>query len=421
MSHFAIRTQNLSKLYRIGAPQERYPTIRESIARMAGRPVQAMRAAVRGQAGRGRRRTESFSALKDVSFSIAPGEVVGVVGRNGAGKSTLLKILSRITEPSSGVVEIRGRVGSLLEVGTGFHQELTGRENIYLNGAILGMKRAETDRKFDEIVDFAEVGPFIDTPVKHYSSGMHLRLAFSVAAHLEPEILLVDEVLAVGDLAFQRKCLGKMENVAAHGRTVLFVSHNLGVVKELCHTSIVLDHGALTFRGPVVAGLAHYSQSLLEQPAAERSDSTHWWGLSVNGRPGGLDATAPNHQPMIVDAFLDLRDDVESGRLIFLMHDAFGNLVVHRRIYSRQLGTKTVRQGRYRVSINCPPLWLSPGVYTVFLKFFGTRRTGEEIRHLSERAIVDVSGDGDGIGQASMAPALEWSMEPETVAVFAER
>jgi lipopolysaccharide transport system ATP-binding protein len=421
MSLFAIRTTNLSKVYRIGAPQERYPTIRESMARAAGRPLQAVRALMNGQSRQRSRRTESFTALKDVSFSIAPGEVVGVVGRNGAGKSTLLKILSRITEPSSGVAEIRGRVGSLLEVGTGFHQELTGRENIYLNGAILGMKRAETDRKFDEIVEFAEVGPFIDTPVKHYSSGMHLRLAFSVAAHLEPEILLVDEVLAVGDLAFQRKCLGKMEHVAAHGRTVLFVSHNLGVVKELCHTSIVLDHGQLTFRGPVVAGLAHYSQSLLEPSASAASESTRWFGLAINGRPGGVDATVANHQPMHVDAFLDLREDVDTGRLIFLMHDAFGNLVVHRRVYTRELGARGISQGRYRVSLTCPPLWLAPGVYTVFFKFFGTHRSGEEIRHVSERAIVDVAGDSDGIGQASLAPNLAWSMEPESAAIFAER
>ncbi len=421
MSNFAIRAEGLSKEYRIGATQERYPTIRESLSNAAARPLEALRSIARGGGSLRRARTERFAALTDVSFSIAPGEVVGVVGRNGAGKSTLLKILSRITEPSAGWAEIRGRVGSLLEVGTGFHQELTGRENIYLNGAILGMKRAETDRKFDEIVAFAEVGPFIDTPVKHYSSGMHLRLAFSVAAHLEPEILLVDEVLAVGDLAFQRKCLGKMENVASHGRTVLFVSHNLGVVKELCHSSIVLNHGSLAFRGPVVDGLAYYSHSLVEHPAASPSGSTRWWDVSVNGRQEGLGGAVPNHRPMTVQAWLDLRDDFQSGRFIFLMHDSSGNLVVHRPIRSRDLGEKAIDRGRYRVSLECPPTWLAPGVYTVFLKFFGTTRAGEDQRHVSERAIVDVTGDSDGIGQASLAPRLEWTMRAESVAAFAER
>src|SRR5262249_43592020 len=191
---------------------------------------------------------EEFWALKDVSFEVKRGEVVGIIGRNGAGKSTLLKVLSRVTEPSTGRVTIKGRVASLLEVGTGFHQELTGRENIYLNGAILGMTRAEIRRKFDEIVAFAEVEKFLDTPVKRYSSGMYVRLAFAVAAHLDPEILIVDEVLAVGDAEFQRKCLGKMGEVARGGRTVLFVSHNLPAVTNLCNDLITLAHGNIVFR-----------------------------------------------------------------------------------------------------------------------------------------------------------------------------
>ena len=198
-----------------------------------------------GSGCRWRTGARSIWALKDVSFDINRGEVVGIIGRNGAGKSTLLKILSEITEPTEGRVEIHGRVGSLLEVGTGFHPELTGRENVYLNGAILGMKRAEIERKFDEIVAFAEVEKFIDTPVKHYSSGMYLRLAFAVAAHLEPEILIVDEVLAVGDAAFQKKCLGKMAGVAKEGRTVLFVSHNMPAITRLCERAILLDEGRL--------------------------------------------------------------------------------------------------------------------------------------------------------------------------------
>ncbi|MQA29579.1 MAG: ATP-binding cassette domain-containing protein, partial [Luteitalea sp.] len=300
MSDVAITAADLSKRYHIGALHERYPTIRAKLANAAAGPFRALRD--RRQGGSRRPAKDVFWALKGVSFDIRRGEVVGVIGRNGAGKSTLLKILSRITEPTGGHAEIRGRVGSLLEVGTGFHQELSGRENIYLNGAILGMKRAETDRKFDQIVDFAEVGPFIDTPVKHYSSGMHLRLAFSVAAHLEPDILLVDEVLAVGDQAFQRKCLGKMETVAAHGRTVLFVSHNLGAVKELCDTSIVLEQGAMVFRGPVVDGLSHYSRSLHENPASTPEGSTRWWSLSVNGRAHGLGCRIDSHAPFEIDA-----------------------------------------------------------------------------------------------------------------------
>ncbi len=202
-----------------------------------------------------------FWALKDVSFEIKQGEVVGIIGRNGAGKSTLLKILSRITEPTEGYAEIRGRVGALLEVGTGFHPELTGRENIYLNGSILGMKRREIAKKFDEIVDFAEVEKFIDTPVKHYSSGMYVRLAFAVAAHLEPEILIVDEVLAVGDASFQKKCLGKMGNVAKKGRTVLFVSHNMGAVKSLCKSAILLAAGQITTTGETEAIIDSYLNS----------------------------------------------------------------------------------------------------------------------------------------------------------------
>src|SRR3989442_790376 len=202
--------------------------------------------------------SDAFWALRDVSFEVRQGEALGVIGRNGAGKSTLLKILSRITEPTAGSVTLHGRVGSLLEIGTGFHSELTGRENIFLNGAVLGMRRAEIQRKFDEIVAFAEVERFLDTPVKHYSTGMYLRLAFAVAAHLEPEILLVDEVLAVGDAAFQKKCLGKMGDITEKGRTVIFVSHNMGAVASLCQTGLVLDAGRIRFAGPFTEAAQPY-------------------------------------------------------------------------------------------------------------------------------------------------------------------
>ena len=258
MSAVAIRCEGLGKRYRIG-PRERYYALRDTLAGAMYAPFRGLSRLVNPRsAGNHPQSNNTIWALKDVSFEIKQGEVVGIIGRNGAGKSTLLKILSRITEPTEGTAEIHGRVGSLLEVGTGFHPELTGRENIYLNGAILGMRKAEIGRKFDEIVAFAEVEKFMDTPVKHYSSGMYMRLAFAVAAHLEPEILLVDEVLAVGDVAFQKKCLGKMENVAKEGRTVLFVSHNMAAVSQLCPTAILLENAKLKASGKVDVVVSQY-------------------------------------------------------------------------------------------------------------------------------------------------------------------
>jgi lipopolysaccharide transport system ATP-binding protein len=246
MADVAIRIRGLGKRYKIGRTRP-YRTVRESIVEAVIGSVRRRRTGLSADADAGTEQT--FWALKDLSLEVNRGEVVGVIGRNGAGKSTLLKILSRITEPTEGNVEIRGRVGSLLEVGTGFHPELTGRENIYLNGAILGMRRQEIRTRFDEIVAFSEIAEFLDTPVKHYSTGMHMRLAFAVAAHLEPEILLVDEVLAVGDSAFQRKCLGKMGDVARQGRTVVFVSHQLAAIQSLCSRAALLEHGRLTTQG----------------------------------------------------------------------------------------------------------------------------------------------------------------------------
>jgi lipopolysaccharide transport system ATP-binding protein len=235
-----IQVRGLGKRYQIGAAQASYATLRETVMNVVRSPFSAFRSGTK---------SESLWALRDVSFEVMPGDVVGVIGRNGAGKSTLLKVLSQITEPTTGEVDLYGRIASLLEVGTGFHPELTGRENVYLNGAILGMRKREIDRKFDEIVAFSEVEQFLDTPVKRYSSGMYVRLAFAVAAHLEPEILVVDEVLAVGDVAFQRKCLGKMSDVASQGRTVLFVSHNMPAVKSLCRRAMLLQEGRLVLDG----------------------------------------------------------------------------------------------------------------------------------------------------------------------------
>jgi lipopolysaccharide transport system ATP-binding protein len=263
MSDIVIRAESLSKRYRIGE-RERYVALRDILARAVSAPTRLFRARKpslpNGDA-------THIWALKDVSFEVRQGEVVGMIGRNGAGKTTLLKILARVTRPTEGCARVRGRVGSLLEVGTGFHPELTGRENVYLSGAILGMTKAEIQRNFDDIIAFSEVEKFIDTPLKHYSSGMQMRLAFAVAAHLEPEILLVDEVLAVGDLEFQRKCLGKMGDVARTGRTVLFVSHNMGAVARLCPRTIWLEAGRIVRDAPSSGVLAEYQSKHLKRSA----------------------------------------------------------------------------------------------------------------------------------------------------------
>jgi lipopolysaccharide transport system ATP-binding protein len=257
MSDVAIRVDGIGKEYRLGQIQTS-ATLRDAIAGAYSRAAHALRPGGNGGGSAHPHRREKIWALRDVSFDVARGEVVGIVGRNGAGKTTMLKILSRITAPTEGQVTMKGRVGSLLEVGTGFNPELSGRENIFLNGAILGMKRAEIQRKFDEIVEFSGVGRFLDTPVKRYSTGMGVRLAFSVAAHLETEIILVDEVLSVGDVEFQRKCLGKMEDVTSEGRTVLFVSHNLTAVRRLCTRAVLLKAGQVEADGPTEAVLATY-------------------------------------------------------------------------------------------------------------------------------------------------------------------
>lgn len=259
---YAVRVENLGKRYRIGAAETRfrYGLLRDVLSDVVTTPVRLAKA-LTGRRDHSKESATYIWALDDVSFDVEEGKVLGIVGRNGAGKSTLLKVLSRVTEPTKGQVTVRGRVGSLLEVGTGFHPELTGRENIYMNGAVLGMKRAEIQRKFDEIVAFSEVEQFIDTPVKRYSSGMYLRLAFAVAAHLEPEILVVDEVLAVGDAEFQRKCLGKMGDVAQQGRTVLFVSHNMSAILRLTHETIVLKKGHLIKRAPTQEAVDFYLAS----------------------------------------------------------------------------------------------------------------------------------------------------------------
>ncbi|GIV76545.1 MAG: ABC transporter ATP-binding protein [Litorilinea sp.] len=369
MNDIAIRVENLSKQYRIGARQTaRYHTLRDTL-------MDVIRAPFRGWRNGASNGDEEHTiwALKDVSFEVKRGEVVGIIGRNGAGKSTLLKILSRITEPSGGRAEIHGRVGSLLEVGTGFHPELTGRENIYLNGAILGMRKAEIERKFDEIVAFAEVEKFIDTPVKHYSSGMYVRLAFAVAAHLEPEILLVDEVLAVGDAAFQKKCLGKMGDVAKEGRTVLFVSHNMGAVNLLCPRSFWLDSGELKLDDSTERVIQTYLDKISNRAESEvnldrpnQNCEAYFNRIAViahNGRPGGR---VESSKPFYVEleyticrplTGLEVSFGVfnEQGVRVFTCYKSAGD-PRHQDYFA---------PGRYRSRVEIPDSFLMPGRYTI--------------------------------------------------------
>ena len=311
MSEVAIRIQHLGKQYHIGARHGSYKTLRESLMDVLVAPWRRARQVLRGQpTGAAAARDETIWALKDITLELKQGETVGLIGRNGAGKSTLLKILARITEPTEGLGEIHGRVGSLLEVGTGFHPELTGRENIFLNGAILGMKRREMLRQFDAIVDFADVEKFIDTPVKHYSSGMHMRLAFAVAAHLEPEILLVDEVLAVGDVRFQRKCLTKMQDIGNEGRTIIFVSHQMPAITRLCKRAILIEDGMLREDGPshqvvstyLSSGLGTTAMRVWCEPAHRPGgDIARLCAVCIRGEDGTVSDTIDVRQPVTVE------------------------------------------------------------------------------------------------------------------------
>lgn len=322
MSEYAIRVEDLGKQYRIGAQVNSYRTLRDSISDAITWPLRLVRRQLPNA-------TETIWALRGVSFEVPKGQVLGVIGRNGAGKSTLLKILSRVTEPTEGYAAITGRVGSLLEVGTGFHPELTGSENIYLNGAILGMRRNEIERKFDEIIEFAGVRKFIETPVKRYSSGMYLRLAFSVAAHLEPEILVVDEVLAVGDAEFQRKCLGKMSDVAQAGRTVLFVSHNMSAILRLTERALVLDKGQIVYQGTTQEAVDFYMASGLSQTGErlwEEDEVSNSAGpfrpiaLRVRDGRGAVADTVRSTEPLTIEMEYSLDQPIQGLRVgVYLM------------------------------------------------------------------------------------------------------
>ena len=374
-----ITVENLGKTYKLGLKEQKYPTFREALVGAVQAPLRRFRHLSNGVS-----QDETFWALKDVSFEVQRGEVVGIIGRNGAGKSTLLKILSRITEPTTGRAVLRGRVASLLEVGTGFHPELTGRENIYLNGSILGMKKAEIDRKFDEIVAFSEVEQFLDTPVKHYSSGMYVRLAFAVAAHLEPEILIVDEVLAVGDAQFQKKCLGKMHDVAQHeGRTVLFVSHNMGAIRVLCRKGLMFSNGALTMCGEASDAVAGYMESFLPSHNAgevhfpsSRTMEPRMRSARVlgDGKPGG---TFEMGESVQVEVDYGSVEPLVSPRLGLVISDDNGTAILNaNNRYQRTQNENSTPHSPHHGTVTCDlgKIPFQPGTYFVSLWFGGPAR-----------------------------------------------
>lgn len=374
MSQPVITVEGLGKRYLIGH-QVRHDTLRDRIAYGARGLLRRWKHSVGGTTTQ-----EEFWALRDVSFEIKQGEVVGIIGRNGAGKSTLLKILSRITEPTTGRASIRGRVASLLEVGTGFHPELTGRENVYLNGAILGMTRTETRRKFDEIVAFAEVERFLDTPVKHYSSGMYVRLAFAVAAHLEPEILIVDEVLAVGDTAFQQKCLGKMQTIAnGEGRTVLFVSHNMIAVQRLCRSVLLMERGRSHFLGPVDKAIESYlnldsadaildaDQSLILADRPQNGNGTvHFRRLRLLDDQGRPVASSTIGQSLTIEVEFEVLDYSPALVVGIGVHDSLGEALFATH-WNDQGQTHDLVAGIWRTSCRFDPNYLRVGTYPISL------------------------------------------------------
>lgn len=420
MTDIAIRVENLSKKYHIGRRQEKYKTLRDTLADAFFAPFRKASKLLRGKATGAAELDETIWALKDVSFEVKQGEVVGIIGRNGAGKSTLLKILSRITEPTKGFAEIRGRVGSLLEVGTGFHHELTGRENIYLNGAILGMRKAEIDRKFDEIVAFAEVEKFIDTPVKHYSSGMYLRLAFAVAAHLEPEILLVDEVLAVGDIDFQKKCVNKMGRVAKEGRTVLFVSHNMLAITQLCTRTFWLENGQIKINGitkEVVASYLSYgikgqmvwfnTFSNINSDLEVRFISARL--LSSSNQPTGV---VHFDEPFKVEISYEIIKTICNLSIAYQLFDSYGNLVFESMDSDMPEWKDCLRdKGQYLSICEAPAFFLKPGRY--YLSIVSFIEHIKIIDHQEKVLTFDVSTVGYNLNPKRLgivSPVLLWKV-----------
>ena len=375
MNDPVILVEDLTKIYHIGAREDSFRTFRDVVSSALSAPARSIKKWIDHSVDHNSS-DDHIYALKNVSFEVKKGEVVGVIGRNGAGKSTLLKILSRITEPSSGYAQIRGRVGSLLEVGTGFHPELTGRENIYLNGAILGMRKAEIQTKFDEIVAFSELDKFLDTPVKHYSSGMYVRLAFAVAAHLEPEVLLIDEVLAVGDLAFQKKCQGKMGDVAQHGRTILFVSHNIVSIQNLCPSAILLDDGQMICQSDTTKVLQNYLSRISEEPQKflnTRQDrkgdgSLRWKEVSFERGDGKKTSTFLSGESFVANLYYEGNVISPSQSVIvgITIKDRFDQILFN---CSNQVSGQTLSGWSEAGYVSCriPRLPLTSGTYNINL------------------------------------------------------
>lgn len=420
MTNTVISVENLSKTYQLGVigTGTFFGDVNRWWAKLRGKPDPYSKI---GEIDHGNQIGETIWALEDVSFKLQQGEALGIIGRNGAGKSTLLKIMSRVTAPTSGEVKVKGRIASLLEVGTGFHPELTGRENIYLNGAILGMTRAEVTRKFAEIVDFSGVEKFIDTPVKRYSSGMYVRLAFSVAAHLEPEILVVDEVLAVGDVEFQRKCLGKMSDVAHAGRTVLFVSHNMPAILRLCSSAILMDKGRLVKQGSAVDVTNYYLNN------NESADGAVVW--SGEDAPGTdevkltgirmVDSDGKGKSLVEVNApsYLEIEYNVRQPGLKFRVSAGFNTQGVVAFTTNELYETKHERAGRYVSRVEIPANLLAEGEYTISVSIFASK--GLKIRYVRAKdaftfQVVDyITGDssrGDFAQNVAgvLRPALAW-------------
>jgi lipopolysaccharide transport system ATP-binding protein len=423
MSDLSVSARQLSKQFRIGEWEAPYKTLRESLLNLTTAPLRLF--------GYGKRRKrsqpETFWALRDVSFDVHAGEVIGIIGRNGAGKSTLLKILSRITEPTSGEASIHGRVASLLEVGIGFHGELTGRENLYLNGAILGMRKAEIDAKFDEIVAFAEVEKFIDTSVKHYSTGMYLRLAFAVAAHLEPEILIVDEVLAVGDANFQRKCLAKMEDVGQRGRTVLFVSHSMPAVTRLCKRVILLDEGKVLQDGPAAQVVGAYLSAGLGTTAAREFDASDRPGgdvvelvaVRVRSESGEITEAVDIRRPVRVEMEYEVQQPGYALMPYFNFYNEEGVLAFRAFDADPEWRRRGRAKGRYASTAWIPGNLLAEG--TMFVTV-GLATLNPGIRQFHERDVVafqvvdSLDGDsarGEFAGHLAgvVRPMLRWNTE----------
>ena len=405
MSKITIEVANLGKEYHIGGPQKNYHRLTDQVTDMVLTPFRRAAKLLRGQASGAAELDEPIWAIKNVSFQIKTGEVVGIIGRNGAGKSTLLKILSGITDPTEGYADLYGRVGSLLEVGTGFHPELTGRENIFLYGAILGMRRAEINRKLDEIVAFAEVDKFLDTPVKHYSSGMYVRLAFSVAAHLEPEILLVDEVLAVGDMAFQRKCLGKMDDVAQTGRTVVFVSHNMGLLQQLCERGIYLQGGTVHTDGTIIEAVDSYLQTLEQAKTMDLSKRMDRKGLGkirlmsaevTNSHNGSQSVLRTGHAARFVFQVDTLLPGMACNFQVF---DTIGQPVTSFTTKVRGPEDSSDPKSGKKFICDVEELLLMPGRYRVDVAIIGDNRMQDFV----EAATVFDVGEGHVAGRPSQS------------------